>query len=316
MYGLVTGISEAMTPAGFAYFTISLSGISSMIPMLFCRSASRRMPSTFARRRGSGLPMPLSSTLICASLMAVASLPPAQATARHNLSTAAWSYVSTARMAAFARASSVCATACSSGVIVRVGAAATATSVSVLARRDAVVPYRDLDAHRLLARVLLEHLGAQPRDTPDDEQQLADHRRQAEVDQDGGERAVDVQRDRFEALADRRFERAGEADAVAGQAGILGEREQHVHARIDCRVHAVAEPRQPRPRTLRLVDRLGRGGVERQAVAPRTIEARCNQLHAARAGAAVLVADREHAGGNGGRERLPVARRGETGCRA
>ena len=45
MYGLVTGISEQITPAGFAYLTMPLSGISSMIPMLFWRSASRRMPS-------------------------------------------------------------------------------------------------------------------------------------------------------------------------------------------------------------------------------------------------------------------------------
>ena len=34
-YGLVTGISEAITPAGFAYLTMPFSGISSMIPMLF-----------------------------------------------------------------------------------------------------------------------------------------------------------------------------------------------------------------------------------------------------------------------------------------
>ena len=88
-YGLVTGISDAMTPAGLAYFTIPLSGISSMMPMLFCRRASRRTPSTFARRFGSGLPRPLSSTLIRASLVAVASLPPAHATARHNRSTVA-----------------------------------------------------------------------------------------------------------------------------------------------------------------------------------------------------------------------------------
>ena len=90
-YGLVTGISEAMTPAGFAYLTMPFSGSSSMTPMLFCRSASRRMPSTFARRRGSGLPMPLSLTLICASRVAVFSLPPAHAIARHRRSTAAWS---------------------------------------------------------------------------------------------------------------------------------------------------------------------------------------------------------------------------------
>ena len=37
MYGLVTGISEQITPAGFAYLTMPFSGISSMMPMLFCR---------------------------------------------------------------------------------------------------------------------------------------------------------------------------------------------------------------------------------------------------------------------------------------
>ena len=125
-YGLVTGISDAITPAGLAYLTIPLSGSSSMMPMLFCLSASRRMPSTFARRFGSGLPIPLSSTLMRASRAAVASFPPAQATARHSRSTAAWSQVSTACIAAFARAISASAIARSSGVIVRAGAVATA----------------------------------------------------------------------------------------------------------------------------------------------------------------------------------------------
>ena len=46
------------------------SGISSITPMLFWRSASRRMPSTLPRRLGSGLPMPLSSTLMRASRIA------------------------------------------------------------------------------------------------------------------------------------------------------------------------------------------------------------------------------------------------------
>ena len=71
-YGLVTGISDAITPAGLAYLTMPFSGISSMMPMLFWRSASRRMPSTLARRVGSRLPMPLSSTLMFASRVAVA----------------------------------------------------------------------------------------------------------------------------------------------------------------------------------------------------------------------------------------------------
>ena len=90
-YGLVTGISDAITPAGLAYLTIPFSGISSITPMLFWRRASRSTPCTLARRFGSGLPMPLSSTLILASTVAVCSLPPAQAIAWHSRSTAAWS---------------------------------------------------------------------------------------------------------------------------------------------------------------------------------------------------------------------------------
>ncbi len=89
MYGLVTGISDAMTPTGFAYFRSPCSGISSTTPMLFCRSASRRMPSTFERRLGSGMPMPLSATLMRASRAAVGSLAPAHAIAWHSRSTVA-----------------------------------------------------------------------------------------------------------------------------------------------------------------------------------------------------------------------------------
>ena len=91
MYGLVTGISEQITPAGLAYLTMPFSGSSSMMPMLFWRSASRRMPSTLARRLGSRLPMPLSSTLMFASIAAVSGLAPAQPTAWQMRSTFAWS---------------------------------------------------------------------------------------------------------------------------------------------------------------------------------------------------------------------------------
>ena len=91
MYGLVTGISETITPAGLAYLTRPFSGISSMTPMLFWRSASRRMPSTLPRRLGSRPPMPLSSTLMLASRVAVSRLAVAQATAWHRRSTRAWS---------------------------------------------------------------------------------------------------------------------------------------------------------------------------------------------------------------------------------
>jgi hypothetical protein len=36
-----------MTPAGLAYLGMPLSGTFSMIPTLFCRSASRRIPANF-----------------------------------------------------------------------------------------------------------------------------------------------------------------------------------------------------------------------------------------------------------------------------
>ncbi len=90
-YGLVTGIKAAITPAGFAYLTRPRIGSSSMMPMLFWRSASRRMPCTLARRVGSRRPMPLSSTLMFARRVAVDSLPPAQPTARQMRSTVGWS---------------------------------------------------------------------------------------------------------------------------------------------------------------------------------------------------------------------------------
>jgi hypothetical protein len=78
-----------MTPAGFAYFTMPRAASSSMMPMLFCLSASRRMPWTLARRVGSRRPMPLSSTLMFASRVAVARLPPAHPMARQTRSTVA-----------------------------------------------------------------------------------------------------------------------------------------------------------------------------------------------------------------------------------
>ena len=62
------------------------------------------MPRTLARRDGSGLPMPLSSTLMRASRVALSSLPAAHAIARMRRSTATWSYGSVCCIAARARA--------------------------------------------------------------------------------------------------------------------------------------------------------------------------------------------------------------------
>ncbi len=62
--GLVVGTREATRPTGLAYLTMPFSGSSSMTPMLFWRSTSRRMPMTLKRfdTRLSGSPIPLSST--------------------------------------------------------------------------------------------------------------------------------------------------------------------------------------------------------------------------------------------------------------
>ena len=183
-------------------------------------------------------------------------------------------------------------------------------------RGDAVVGDVERDAHRLLARVFLEHLGAQPGDASDDEDQLADHRGEAEVDEDRGERAVDVQRDRFDLLGHRRFQRARETDAVASQTRVLREAEQHGDARIHGRVHAMSEAGQACLRRLRFVHQLRGDLLEGAAVAPRAFEAGGDQLHAAGARAAMLVADRQHARRNGGRGGLAVAGRREPRRRA
>ena len=72
------------------------------------------------------------------------------------------------------------------------------------------------------------------------------------------------------ASRDRRFERAREADAVAGEAAVArASVEQHRDARVDRGVHAMAEAGQP-PLRRPASSTIARGDrVERQAVAPR-----------------------------------------------
>ena len=317
-YGLVTGISEAITPAGFAYLTMPFSGnllddAHALLPQRVAEHAHAPWRGASAR----GLPMPLSSTLILASLVAVFSLPPAQAIAWHSAIDRCLIVILDGAHRARARVEQVLRVMpASSGVIGRVPRSRAATSVTF--RCSAVARRRrppELDPHRLLARVFLEHFGAQSGDAADDEQELADQRRETEVDQDRRERAVDIQRDRLDALAHRRFEREREADAVAGNPASSRQREQHRDARIDRDVHAMSETGQPPLRRLGLVDHPRRGRVERSRFAPRS-QARRDQLHAAEAGAAVLVADGQDAGGDCRRRRLPVARRRETRRRA
>ena len=254
--------------------------------------------------------MPLSSTLICASLRRrrlVAAGPgdgPAQPIDRRLVVG-----LDRAHRRARAREQRPARSPVPPAVIVRAGAVATAM---VTVRSRAAARRRrstgNLDAHRLLARVLLEHFGAQPGDAADDEQQLADHRREAEVDRIAASAPSMFSGIGLIRSRDRRFERAREADAVAGEAGVLGERRTARDARIDRRVHAMAEPGQPRFAALRPRRPAAAAAASNDsAVAPRAIEARRDQLHAARAGAAVLVADREHAGGD-------RRRRATAGC--
>ena len=84
------------------------------------------------------------------------------------------------------------------------------------------------------------------------------------------------------------------------------------NARIDGGMHAVAESGQPRSAGLCLVDQLARHRVKREPLCSCAFQTRRNQLHAAGSGAAVLVADREHARGHGRGRRLPVAGRRQS----
>jgi hypothetical protein len=81
--GLVVGTSEAITPAGFAYLTMPLAAFSSMMPVLFWRSAVAQHAEDLHALglRPSGSPRPLSSTLIATMRAKVLSLAVAQPSA-------------------------------------------------------------------------------------------------------------------------------------------------------------------------------------------------------------------------------------------
>ena len=131
--------------------------------------------------------------------------------------------------------------------------------------------------------------------------------------QHGRERAVDVDRKRLDQLGRRRLERAHETNAVARDAGVLREIEQHGNARIDDGVRAVTQTWQPQPIALRRVDRPAGDlfdGFRGPAGGGPLGQAIRNQLHGRLGGAAVFVANREQPGRNGCRLRLTVA-----GCR-
>src|SRR6187401_3628545 len=99
-----------------------------------------------------------------------------------------------ATIAALARATSSVTTSVSSAVMVR------AMRGLLVCRGRAVVVDLELDAHRLLARVLFGDFGREPGDARDDEHEAACRRREAHVVQDPGKRAVDVHRQHLDAL--------------------------------------------------------------------------------------------------------------------
>ncbi len=80
-------------PAGLPYLTMPFSGISSMMPTLFWRSASRSTPRIFIRlpMRLTGSPRPLSSMPMSTRRVNVVLFATAQATAWQSRSTRAWS---------------------------------------------------------------------------------------------------------------------------------------------------------------------------------------------------------------------------------
>ena len=161
-------------------------------------------------------------------------------------------------------------------------------------RRDAVVFDGDADPHRLLARVLLRDLRRQSRHASDHEQQLRRRRRKPQVVQHAGERAVDVDRQRLDRRGRGGLDCANRRDAIAGDVPLPGHREQDVHPRI-LRVLAMPEPWHASTRGADRFDlrarRLGEPPPRRARSTTRPM-----RVHAGFAGAAVFVADRQHAG--------------------
>ena len=101
--------------------------------------------------------------------------------------------------------------------------------------------------------------------------------------------------------------RLDERDAVAGDAPAARHLEQDRGSRIG-RVDAMAEAREPPAAARASVDEAARRFVQRDRLGLRARHALGNHLHAAGAGAAVVVADGENARGDRRRQRLAVAR--------
>src|SRR4029077_9842692 len=99
-------------------------------------------------------------------------------------------------MATRARSSSSCATCFSSSVM-------SLAMLFDLPWGRSVVSHRNANPHRFLSRVFLCHFGGQAGDSSDDEDQFAEGSRESHIEEDGRQRAIDIDRQRPNLLAYR-----------------------------------------------------------------------------------------------------------------
>src|SRR5204863_5674095 len=114
-----------------------------------------------------------------------------------------------------------------------------------------------------LPRVFLRDFRGETGDAADDENQLARLRREAHVVEHGGETAVDIDRQRLDAVTRSGFDGPDETDAGAVGGPSAGQREEHVDAAIHGAVDAVTETRHPLAASDCPVDEVRGGGIER-----------------------------------------------------
>src|ERR1041384_3574611 len=164
-------------------------------------------------------------------------------------------------MAARARCSICRASACSSGVIVRVAIFLGGPTGPALPL--AVVLNGNPHSHRLFAGVFLRDFRRQPCATPNDEDQFAGFRREAHVVKHGSKAAVDVDWQRFDTPARGVSDGTHEPHAGALLVALFRQREKHVYAVVDGAMNTVSETRDALATLAEPVDDVGGGGFER-----------------------------------------------------
>ncbi len=186
------------------------------------------------------------------------------------------------------------------------------------ARFWAIVLHGEFDPKRLFARIFLHHLRAQSGNVRHNENRFSKRGRKAEIVQNRGNRAVDVDRQVRDLFAGLAFERAHERDAIGGDARFGCHAEQRRDARLGL-LRAQAQPRQSLPGLFHFGDDARHRVFNRNRFALRQRDAMRDHFQTLRARAAVRVADGEHSGGDGGFHPATIAAgdraRGERGWR-